>query len=129
MPPESKSGAPPSIYSNMAKMAMSPKAAPPTGGDASGGAGGMEEKKQIVTTLTSVLKKWEELEKDPKGKEIIQRMADEVKKYQTEVLKEAAQAGETGKPPAEAPPPPGGDAGSSAGGGAGAGEGKPPMAA
>jgi hypothetical protein len=117
MPPEAKS-APPSIYSNMAKMAMAPKA-PTAGGDAGGG--GMEEKKQIVITLTSVLKKWEELEKDPKGKQIIQQMADSVKQYQTEVLKEGATGANAGAPvPPTGAGGPGGGAGPEAASAAGA---------
>lgn len=132
MPPEAQSGkGAPSIYSNMAKMSMAKGGGGAPGGPAGGdAAGGMEEKKQIVTTLTSVLKKWEELEKDPKGKEIIQQMADQVKRYQSEVLKEAGQAGDK---PADAPPgPPPPEAGTSGAGDGGPGAGGPggkPMAA
>jgi len=126
MPPSATKSAPPSIYSNMAAMATKPgvASAKPGLGAASGAGGdggGGEEKKQIVTTLTSVLKKWEELEKDPKGKEIIQQMAEAVKKYQAEILKDgsAGPGPAAGSPSGTSEPPPdmtGGGAGASGGG-------------
>jgi hypothetical protein len=124
MPPSATKSSPPSIYSNMAQMATRPGASakPGLGATGPGGdGGGGEEKKQIVTTLTSVLKKWEELEKDPKGKEIIQQMAEAVKKYQAEILKDGSapnSAAGAGGPGGAEPPPDmtGGGAGAGAGG-------------
>jgi hypothetical protein len=118
--------APPSIYSNMSEMAMKgggagkPPDAGAKGGEAGASGAGSEEKKQILTTLLEVYKKWDKLESDPAGKDIISQMVALAEKYKKDVLKEGA--GPAGGPPAgggEAPPPPP-DAG--AGGGAGGGK-------
>jgi hypothetical protein len=120
MPP---AAAPPSIYQNMAGMAMGqggggPKSPDAAKGDAGGGPGGMEEKKQILTTLLEVFKKWDKLESDASGKKIISDMVALAERYKKEVLKEGgADAGtpppaaDAGGPPAGAPPDAGGAGG------------------
>ncbi len=118
--------APPSIYSNMANMAMGQGGGPKSpatdgkGGDAGAGAGGMEEKKQILTTLLEVFKKWDKLESDPAGKDIISQMSSLAERYKTEVLKEGAPAS-SGVPGAGDTPPPPPDMSGGAGGGKGKG--------
>jgi len=114
--------APPSIYQNMAGMAMGakpPAGAPKPGEGPAGAGGGMEEKKQILTTLLEVFKKWDKLESDESGKKIISDMMMLAERYKKEVLKEGGPSAEGGTPGAgDTPPPPPPDASGSGAGGA-----------
>jgi hypothetical protein len=109
--------APPSIYSNMSEMAMkgggAAKLPDAKGGEAGASGAGSEEKKQILTTLLEVYKKWDKLESDPAGKDIISQMVALAEKYKKEVLKEGAgpAGGSGGETPPPPPPPPDAGAG------------------
>jgi len=92
MPTDAKSGAPPSFYSNLASMGGGAGAGAGTGANGAGKkpatkpAG--EEEIQIVKTLFSVLEKWRKaVGADEDKTNVINEMADVLKKYNDKFVK------------------------------------------